>query len=212
MLSILKKIYRKVISFINYGKEKILLSRLGGHHKSSHLYPPANLYGNPRNIFLEEKSHIYGHFTFISVNGKFIMRKNSGAAQGLTVITDNHVRRVGHYFIDGPITNDNSTYKDIIVDDDVWIGANVTLCDGCHIHRGAVIGAGSTVRTNVPPYAIVFGNPAKIIGFVFNPSELEEHEKLLYSEDERISLEKYKKDFDKYYVKRVKEISSFCRL
>ena len=212
VLSLLKRIYSKIyLSKIRF-EEKTLLKKLGGFHETSHLYLPVHLHGDPKNIFLDSQSHIYGNFTFISVNGKFIMKENSGAAQGLTVITDNHVRRVGHYFIDGPITSDNSTYKDIVVDEDVWIGANVTLCDGCHIARGAVIGAGATVRTNIPPYAIVFGNPAKIIGFVFTPEELDEHEKLLYPENKRISIEKYRINFDKYYIKRIREISSFCRL
>lgn len=50
-----------------------------------------------------------------------------------------------------------------LIDDDVWIGANVTILSGVHIGQGAVIAAGSVVTKDVPPYAIVGGVPAKII-------------------------------------------------
>lgn len=210
------RLIRKIYSFFAVTKKKIqvkrFMSTLGEAAANSIIYMPVHIHGNPHNIIIKNNSHIYGDFRFISVHGRFIFGENSGAAQGLTVITDNHVRRVGHYFIDGPITEDNVSYKDIIVDDDVWIGANVTLCDGCHISRGAVIGAGSVVRTNIPPYAIVFGNPAKIIGFVYNPEEVKEHESLLYHENNRIDFNKYAKNYKKYYIDRVREISSFCRL
>lgn len=47
---------------------------------------------------------------------------------------------------------------------DVWLGMNVTICPGCHrIGNGAIIGAGSVVTKDVPPYTIVAGNPAKLI-------------------------------------------------
>jgi acetyltransferase-like isoleucine patch superfamily enzyme len=56
-------------------------------------------------------------------------------------------------------------YKDrgIRIGNDVLIGANSVLVDGCTIGDGAVIGVGSVVTGNVPPYAIVFGSPAKVI-------------------------------------------------
>lgn len=55
---------------------------------------------------------------------------------------------------------------------DVWIGANVTILPGCEsIGVGAVIGAGSVVVSNVPNYAIVAGNPAKILRYRFDVNE-----------------------------------------
>ena len=52
---------------------------------------------------------------------------------------------------------------DIIIKNDVWIGENCTIIDGITIANGAIIAAGSVVTKSVPPYAIVGGNPAKII-------------------------------------------------
>jgi maltose O-acetyltransferase len=52
------------------------------------------------------------------------------------------------------------------IDDDVWIGARVMILPGCkHIGTGAIIGAGSVVTKDVPDYAIVGGNPAKVIKY-----------------------------------------------
>ena len=55
--------------------------------------------------------------------------------------------------------------KPIVIEDNVWIGLNVSLCPGCHIGEGAVIGMGSVVRGHIPPLAIVMGNPAEIVGY-----------------------------------------------
>lgn len=59
----------------------------------------------------------------------------------------------------------------IRVEDDVWIGLGATILSGVHIGQGAVIAAGAVVTKDVPPYAIVGGNPARIIKYRF-PEEL----------------------------------------
>lgn len=51
----------------------------------------------------------------------------------------------------------------VTIEDDVWIGCNVVILKGVTIGRGAVIGAGSIVTTDVPPFALVAGNPARVI-------------------------------------------------
>lgn len=53
--------------------------------------------------------------------------------------------------------------KDIIICDDVWIGCNAILLPGVNLGNGAVIGAGSVVTKNIPPWSIAVGNPAKVI-------------------------------------------------
>ena len=65
---------------------------------------------------------------------------------------------------------------DIQVDDDVWIGCNAMILSGVHIHQGAVVAAGAIVTKDVPPYGIVAGVPAKLVGYRF---EEELREKLL---------------------------------
>ena len=51
----------------------------------------------------------------------------------------------------------------VVIDDNVWIGANSCILPGVHIGRSAIIGAGSVVTKDIPPYAIAGGNPAKVI-------------------------------------------------
>ena len=51
----------------------------------------------------------------------------------------------------------------VIIENDVWIGAHVLILGGVRIGNGAVIGAGSVVTKDVEPYAVVGGNPARII-------------------------------------------------
>jgi acetyltransferase-like isoleucine patch superfamily enzyme len=52
----------------------------------------------------------------------------------------------------------------IVIEDDAWIGFNSTILKGIKIGPGAIIGASSVVTEDVPAYAIVAGNPAKVIG------------------------------------------------
>lgn len=151
-------------------------------------------------------------FNLISAGGKFVMKRGSGAAEGLTVITGNHQRVVGQFFQSKESFQENDTEQDVIVEEDVWIGANVMLLSGITIGRGATVGAGSVCLKSIPPYAIVMGNPAKIVGFNFNPDEVIVHEKMLYPESERLSYDLLEKNYKKYFLDRVSEIKSFTKI
>ena len=56
--------------------------------------------------------------------------------------------------------------KPVVIEDDVWVGANCAILKGVKLAKGAVVGVGSVVVKDVPAYTIVAGNPAKIIGEV----------------------------------------------
>jgi len=53
----------------------------------------------------------------------------------------------------------------IVIEDDVWIGANSVILDGAILRRGAVVGAGSVVRHELPEYSISVGAPARTIAW-----------------------------------------------
>lgn len=57
---------------------------------------------------------------------------------------------------------------DVTIGHDVWVGANAIIMSGVNVGTGAIIGAGAVVTKDVPPYAIVGGNPAKIIRYRFD--------------------------------------------
>lgn len=77
---------------------------------------------------------------------------------------------------------------DINIDDDVWIGYGATILSGVHIGQGAVIAAGAVVASDVEPYAIVGGIPAKTIKKRFDKAIIDELLKIDFSslEDEEI--------------------------
>ena len=77
---------------------------------------------------------------------------------------------------------------------DVWIGYGATICSGVHIGRGAIIGAGTVVAKDVPPYAI-FAN-GKIIKYRFEDEIIEKLKKVDYT---KLSKEKIQEKMDILY-------------
>ena len=62
-----------------------------------------------------------------------------------------------------PIRDQGYAVSPVIIEDDVWLGAGVVVTKGVTIGKGAVVAANSVVTKDVPPFAIVGGNPAKLI-------------------------------------------------
>jgi acetyltransferase-like isoleucine patch superfamily enzyme len=107
--------------------------------------------------------------------------KFTSIAGGVIVALGNHrTDTVSTYpfgSIDGfwpsrPDVPDHATRGDVIIGNDVWIGANAFIGSGVTIGDGAVIGAMSVVTRDVPPYAIVGGNPARLIRYRFTPVQI----------------------------------------
>jgi acetyltransferase-like isoleucine patch superfamily enzyme len=65
--------------------------------------------------------------------------------------------------LDIPIWKQPLSKKGIIIENDVWVGANVSILDGVKIGKGAVIGAGSVITKDILSFTINAGNPSKIL-------------------------------------------------
>ncbi len=79
------------------------------------------------------------------------------------LITDNDAHGIAVQHRNNP---SKTIFKEVIIEDSVFIGARSIILKGVKIGKGAVIGAGSVVSKNIPEYSICAGNPAKIIGDV----------------------------------------------
>ena len=92
--------------------------------------------------------------------------------------------------------NSFEEYKKTIVGNDVWIGSNSLIKAGVKIGDGAVVGMGSVVTHDIPPYEIWAGNPAKLIRKRFSDEIIEELLKLEWWNWNEEKLQKYGKFFN----------------
>jgi acetyltransferase-like isoleucine patch superfamily enzyme len=65
--------------------------------------------------------------------------------------------------LDVPIKQQGTTRLGIVIEDDCWVGSNVTFLDGAHVGPGCVIAAGTVVRGDIPAYSVVAGVPGRVI-------------------------------------------------
>lgn len=103
-------------------------------------------------------------------NGNVIIGNYFHSGVEVLIITQNH-----NYDKGNAIPYDTTyIYKDVIIEDFVWVGSRVTILPGTKIGEGAVIQGGSVVHGEIPPYAVAGGNPAK----VFKYRDIEHFKKL----------------------------------
>lgn len=158
-----------------------------------------------KEIFLKIKAgiHSYGCINFLSFGkeNELLLIGNycSIASSVFFILGGNHdysVLSTYHLFYSKNHTDDSYSKGPIIVKDDVWIGFGATILSGVTIGQGAIVGAKSVVTKDVPPYAIVCGNPARIVKYRFSPSVIDKLENIDYSK-----IDLFKGDINKFYIK-----------
>ena len=90
---------------------------------------------------------------------------------------------------------------DIVIEDDVWVGVNVTILSGVKIGQGAIIAAGSVVTKDVEPYSIYGGVPAKLIKKRFDDEIIEKLKTVDYSKLDADKIFKYKSELNTIITK-----------
>lgn len=105
------------------------------------------------------KNSLIGEYT--------VIRGQGGVHIGDRVYTSpfTQIIAVNHVFDDPtrPFVEQGITAEGIVIEDDVWLGANAVITDGVRVGKGAVVAAGAVVTKDVPPYTVVGGVPAKPI-------------------------------------------------
>lgn len=192
-MGILKKIGRAIDVFLPSRKS------LGGCGENSFIEFPSYI-SWPKSVYLEDDTRIrQGAKITISEHSKLIIKKYTVISMNCMIIPNKHVSTVGIPQILLGVSSINDQHYDIIIGEDVWVGANVTIIGNVKLGRGCLCGACSTVTKEVPPYAIVVGSPAKIVGVKFTIDQIIEHEKVLYPENERFTREYIEELFETYY-------------
>ncbi|WP_394251029.1 acyltransferase [Vibrio profundi] len=166
--------------------------RLASHGKQLYLYGGIPFVSGPVSIHLGDDCRISGHTTFSGCsmieNPTLIVGSNvdigwqTTIAVGTKVVISDNVRIASGGFLFGysghPLDakrraqgegDDLSQIGEIILEQDVWLGTNVTIKGGVTIGEGTVIAAGSVVTKSIPPFSIAAGNPAKVVGTIPSP-------------------------------------------
>lgn len=125
--------------------------------------------GGPGDVRIGEGTTINSGCVIYTGNGVSIGR-NCAIAANCTFASVNHeYRDPGRPIVEQGFMPSRGG---IVVEDDVWIGANAVLLDGAVLGRGCVVGAGSVVRGRLRPYSVNVGNPAREVASRTAPARL----------------------------------------
>lgn len=177
-----------------------------------------NIYGVGRNVTIGAYSYIFGATQVIS---ETTIGKYCAIAHNCTIGLIPHPTdwlSIHPFQYNFPLIGDifpgiqkNFTPKKplpVHIGNDVWIGLSAIIHSGITIGNGAIIGAGSVVTKDVPPYAIVGGTPAKIIRYRFDDSTIQELLNIEWWNIDKEDLLNAKIDFDHIHqaIQQIKEL------
>lgn len=114
---------------------------------------------NPKNITIGNNTYINGGVFTVGDNSRIVIGNDCLISYNV------HVRTKTHKYIDKNILirKQGELEKDIVIEDDVWIGYGAQIMPGVTLHKGCVVGAGAVVTKDVAEYTVVGGVPAKVI-------------------------------------------------
>ena len=149
---------------------QILRYRIWGVHFTSYVCGKSNIH----------KTLKIGHYGYIGPNANIgpnvIMGNYVMIGRDLLIAGKDHV-----FDIPGTATIFSGRPKSLqtLIEDDVWIGARVSIMEGIKIGRGSIVAMGSVVTNDIPPYSIVGGVPAKLLKNRFKDEDIKIHDEFL---------------------------------
>lgn len=189
LLSILVRIYRAYKREVLYSK----FIKIGSNVSISN----PNFIQGHKNIIIEDNVYIGPMSTITSINAKVLIKKWTVIGPFLYISTGDHMSIPGRFI--STVTNSEKGKGfdgDVLIEEDVWIGARVIILKGVKVGRGAIIAAGAVVNKSVLPYSVVAGVPARFIKFKWDTDTIRMHESQLYEEHDRLSKEELIKNVE----------------
>lgn len=125
------------------------------------------------NVFIAEKAHFRASHSHIRIGSNVLF------GPSVYILGGNHIFNVPGQLMFDIKKDDHHQDGDVIIEDDVWIGARVTILSGVTIHEGAIVAAGTVVTKNVGAYEIHGGVPNHKLKDRFSAESLSKHRQML---------------------------------
>lgn len=152
---------RRVLSLYHTRKLNKVLRNLQSVGDNVHIQKGFNI-DSPNNVKIGSNVYVGPNNTWYGFGG-ITVGDGTIFAHNVEIMTRNH----NYNSDDLESIPYDKTYvnKPVILKENVWVGSNVLIVPGITIGEGVVIGMGAVVTKDVPPYAVVGGNPARIIKY-----------------------------------------------
>lgn len=106
---------------------------------------------------------ILGDYSHIAATNRITIGDNVLTGKNILIVDNAHGVSDRRMLDIAPAQRPVSSKGPVVIEDNVWIGGNACIMPGVRIGKGSIVGAGSVVTKDVPPYSVVAGNPARII-------------------------------------------------
>ena len=157
-----------------------LFDKLIGKHYQFYSISIRRIFSDFHGINIGSYSH-GSCFNYLNIPAGTTIGRYSSISRGVSIHAANHPHNTisshGFFFNTtlGIVNKNIASYTRLNIGNDVYIGFNAIILPSCSsIGDGAVIGAGSVINKNIPPYAIVVGNPGRIVSYRFSEEKIKE--------------------------------------
>lgn len=180
---------RKIICFVKavfLRPQIVFLRGCFEKHGNNFHFDPAGTY-TFENVSLGNNVYLGKGAVLVAAKSKIIIGNNVMFGPFVSIFGGGHnASVVGKFMVD---VHEKRPEDDlgVIIEDDVWVGTRAIILKGAKIGRGAIIGAGSVVTREIPPYAIAAGSPAKVLKYRFDIETTLKHEQALYPQSIRFT-------------------------